>query len=138
MIDKLMNAGLKTICSPAVQKILNKIFNIDPNNFELGFKKVNNEWYSDIKNWPKAYEANQQMVAGADILLEKLSQGKNYITLQIKKESFPNSIHLSKIYEDSWGGTYESNELDHTVWLCNVTKFVFGEHPQNIYFKVKE
>ena len=134
--DNLMSLGIKAVCNPSTQKILNKIFCIYPNDFTLGFKKVNRKWYSDIKNWPKAYEEHQLMVAGADKLLEELSNGKNYVTLQIKKEPFPNSIHLTKIEEDEWGGAYKSDRIDYTVWLCNVTKFVFGEHPENIYFKV--
>ena len=138
MIEKLMNAGLKTICNPAIQKLLNKVFKINPNDLELGFKKVNGEWYSDIKNWPKAYEERQLMVAGADKLLEYLSEGKDYITLHVKQENFPGATHLHKIKEDLYGGTYLVNreDIDYTVWLCNVTKFVYGKHPDNIYFEV--
>lgn len=140
MIDKLMNVGVATICNPMIQKILNKVFKINPNDFELGFKKVNDEWYSDIKNWPEAYNERQLMVAGADTFLEYLAQGKDYITLHIKTEDFPEATHLTKIDEDSWGGTYvvDDPNINYTVWLCNVTKFVFGKHPQNIYFKTVE
>lgn len=129
-----MNAGTDIICNPLTQKILNKLFNINPNDFKLGFKKVNGLWYSDIKNWPKTFEANQQMVCGADKLLEELSNGNNYITLHIKTKPFKNSYHLVKIDEDTYGGTYECDKLDYTIWLCNVTKFVMGKHPNDIYF----
>lgn len=139
MIERLMNVGIKTICNPTIQKILNKIFGINPNNFTLGFKKVNNRWYSDIKNWPKAYEERQLMVNGADTFLEYLSNGKDYVKLHIKTEDFPGSIHIHKVNEDEWGGTYivQNKEIQgHQLWLCNVTKFVFGEHPNDIYFEV--
>lgn len=136
MVEKFMNVGLKTVCNPIVQKFLHKIFKINPDDFELGFKKVNGCWYSDIKNWPSAYEERQLMVAGADILLENISEGRDYVKLHVKTEDFPGATHLKKIEEDMYGGTYSSETIDHTVWLCNVTKFVFGKHPDDIFFEV--
>ena len=62
--DNLISLGIKAVCNPITQKILNKIFRINPDDFTLGFKKVNRKWYSDIKNWPKAYEEHQLMIAG--------------------------------------------------------------------------
>lgn len=138
MIEKFMNLGLKTVCNPVVQKILHKAFKINPDDFELGFKKVNTRWYSDIKNWPAAYEEHQLMVGGASTLLERISNGKDYIKLHIKKENFQGATHIIKIDEDLYGGTYRCEGDDHTLWLCNVTKFVFGEHPGDIYFKTVE
>lgn len=133
--------SMKMVCSKPVQMFLNKLFNINPKDFNLGFKKKNNLWYADIKNWPQSHEANQLMVNGADDLLEYLSKGKKYITLNIKTEDPNNSeyICLEKIHEDSMGGTYKLKnhpEFKNTVWLCNVTKFVMGQHPDIIWFKV--
>lgn len=139
MINKLMNASIKVICNPLVQKFLNKVFHINPNNFTLGFKKVNGLWYSDIKNWPKQFEARQQMVCGADSLLEYLAKGKDYITLHIETKPFKNSYRLIKVKEDDLGGTYicDNPNIPYSIWLCNVTKFVMGKHPEDIYFSVE-
>lgn len=140
-MENWINLGMDMVCSKPVQKFLNKLFGVDPADFNLGFKKNSGLWYSDIKNWPKAFEANQLMVCGADKLLEHLSQGHAYITLNIQTSAPHDAGYfcLEKIDEDSMGGTYrlcDYPEFDRTVWLCNVTKFVMGEHPDKIWFKV--
>ncbi len=140
-MENWINLGMDVVCSKYVQKFLNSLFGVNPADFKLGFKKKHGEWYSDIKNWPKAYEENQLMVCGADKLLEHLSGGHSYIMMNIKT-SDPHDeeyICLDKIKEDSAGGTYRLCNypaFERTVWLCNVTKFVMGEHPQKIWFKV--
>lgn len=141
-MENWINLGMDMVCSKPVQKFLNRLFGVNPEDFNLGFKKKGGDWYSDIKHWPKAYEANQLMVRGADDLLELLSKGHDYITLNVKTSAPQDAgyICLDKIDEDSMGGTYRLcnyPEFDRTVWLCNVTKFVMGQHPRNIWFKVK-
>ncbi len=140
-MENWINLGMDVVCSKFVQKFLNKLFGVNPANFNLGFKKKGRDWYSDIKNWPKAYEENQLMVCGADKLLEHLSGGHDYVKLNIRTSDpqDPAYICLDKIKEDEMGGTYNVcgyPEFTRTVWLCNVTKFVMGEHPQKIWFKV--
>ncbi len=80
------------------------------------------------------------MVCGADKLLEHISEGHDYVKLNIRTSDpqDPAYICLDKIEEDEMGGTYrvcDYPEFTRTVWLCNVTKFVMGEHPQKIWFK---
>ena len=136
MIEYLINKGLLLLGNPFIHKILTTIFNIDSSDFKLGFKREYKKWYSDIKHWPSRLEHHQLMVGGASLLLDTLSNGKNYITLRIKTKPFKGATHLKKVEEDLYGGTYMCNSLDYSIWLCNVTKFVFGKHPNDIYFKV--
>lgn len=114
------------------------------------FYKENGDWFIDLKNFPlnKAYLA---MVAGADVLLDKLSKGKDEVTLLVDSSPIP--------YSDGWIekeiklGTWEGAiynihgvETGHTLntheddrdqlWLCPVTLWVFLKYPKKIYFKV--
>ena len=55
-----------------------------------------------------------------------------------KKES---DIQLNLVELTQSGGTYkihstESQFETKELWLCNVTKFVFGEHPEEIFVKI--
>lgn len=103
-------------------------------------------WFIDLKWFPfnKAYCA---MVAGADTLLDNLSEEKLNIQLQVSTKPFKN-------YDDSLiremyiglflGSLYsvEKNKLKteifenkNLLWLCPVTLFVFLLYPKRIYFK---
>ena len=46
-------------------------------------------------------------------------------------------FHLKMFAHNGWGATYKTNiDVVPQVWLCNVTKVVFGgKHPINIYLK---
>ena len=87
------------------------------------------------------------MVAGADVFCDLLSQGENEVYITLSTEPFEGSDVLELMYlgrleswelgEGAWYGLerYADVEFDTTMWLCNVTKFVFGEFPKQIYFK---
>lgn len=110
----------------------------------------NSNWFIDLKYFPfnKAYTA---MVAGADLLLDKLAKGESEITLLVDSSPIP--------YNDGWiernlklglaeGAIYDVHgiEIKHTLnttidrrdqlWLCPVTLWVFWKYPKKIYFKV--
>jgi hypothetical protein len=46
-------------------------------------------------------------------------------------------FHLKMFAHNGWGATYKTNiDVVPQVWLCNVTKVVFGgKHPINIFVK---
>jgi hypothetical protein len=78
------------------------------------------------------------MVAGADKMLDKLSNGKE-VTLNFSSEPIEGAnIKLKKLFGDPWGATYRSNKprMVKLVWLCNVTQVVMGNHPEEIYLRV--
>lgn len=105
------------------------------------YKDENSRWYADIPEWVEAggTEDDLEMVCGADLWLDELSGAANEITFTLSDtDKFSN--HLNRIARDEFGATYMAykyyNEIFNAqVWLCNVTKFVFGEFPEVIYYK---
>lgn len=108
--------------------------------YNYDFYKEDGKWYIDypeyIANGGK--KADLLMVAGADTMLENLSDGKR-ISLTFSASPMSHaSIKLTKILQDPWGATYKSNrkEISRFVWLCNVTRVLMGTHPKEIYIYV--
>lgn len=105
----------------------------------------NGAWYADIPEYPGPKE-DLQMVLGADDMLNDLAEGKLNLTIGfdtqrlrctgcaiLKKLIIPSSF-------DGGSGQWYAQEYNHrtlrAIWLCDVTKFVFGHFPDIIYFKV--
>lgn len=109
------------------------------------YKEPDNSWFVDLPEWTGA-KADLQMVAGADTMLEFLSDGKTEVWLEISEEEFTTESleETVKLYfvreatELKNGAFYNlqtfSEELINLeVWLCDVTLFVFGHFPKTIY-----
>ena len=104
----------------------------------LRFYKQGEEWYADVAGHT---QAQNQMVAGADTLLDVISDGSSDVTIVFSSDlEHPAtwSIHLHLVEHDKYGATYRVRRAkgDQTslAWLCNVTHDVFGgEHPTDIY-----
>lgn len=121
----------------------------------LVFKKLANNWYCDLPNYPE-FVSDLQMVCGADILCEELPY-KDHPDIKevdiittcfdsydgIVKNKFQIKLEFVELgygeYKEDTGATYrvtgdfKYNGLE--IWLCDVTKFVFnGEFPEIIYF----
>lgn len=87
--------------------------------------------------------ADLQMVCGADDFLERCSQGGRKVDFEIaitRPENWPTEYmaileRLDNI--PTWTGKYYRESEGATImWLCDVTKFVFGgEFPQTIWYK---
>lgn len=99
-------------------------------------------WFIDLPEWT-GEKAELQMVAGADIMLDSfLTTNSNDVWLTISEDEFEGSQKLVFIAtaDDIQNGAYyvlESQGL--YMWLCDVTKFVFGGYfPETIYLKQKE
>lgn len=81
------------------------------------------------------------MVAGADTLLDELSNGKDEVFLEVSLTPQENFETLQRIEIKGWGGadykleTYKNKPVKRQIWLCNVTKYVFNDFPKLIYFK---
>lgn len=109
----------------------------------LEFKKVSDRWYVVLDNWTGSFE-DLEMVNGADTFLDILASKimKNRVAMKVWT-SKPNEPcgKLCMVHSDDRGATYQVENcsfFSNTVWLCNVTKFVFdGSHPATIYFKLK-
>jgi hypothetical protein len=109
------------------------------------FKKENDgSWFVVLPEW-EGNKSDLQMVLGADTLLDIMSQGHNEILVRFSTEGFPGANlmywFLNGIPGDLevGGAMYHIDEYNGIVynfdlWLCDVTKFVFGEMPQHIYY----
>ena len=113
----------------------------------IKFEKDGLDWFAVIPEW-EGPRADLQMVCGADTWLDILSQGENRVFLTISDEEFEGADRLVLIalgqYDELEIGSGASYKLatqlcgidyDLEMWLCDVTKFVFGRFPKIIYFK---
>ena len=98
----------------------------------ISFFKQDNLWYADVPN--RTLEENE-MVEGADVLLDFLSNNHDRITLTVSTTALSTYLlHLKMIEHNNIGATYMlGNDPEDTVWLCNVTHDVLEEHPEELY-----
>jgi hypothetical protein len=111
------------------------------------FYKDEQGWFIDLPDW-EGELCDLQMVAGADTFLDLLSQGENETYLILSNEPFENCEMLKfehygrleswEFGEGAWYRlkTYQGQPHDLKMWLCDVTKFLFGDLPDKIYFKL--
>jgi hypothetical protein len=110
-------------------------------------------WYIDLPEFP-GMKAELEMVEGADTMLDLFLQmygaeGSDKISLQISLEPVDGFGVLEKIISTEkdetvlvvGGGyyilkSYEGFEYNIEMWLCEVTRYVFGGMPEKIYFKI--
>ena len=107
---------------------------------ELTFEKwEDGRWFVVLPEYDGDQE-DLEMVDGADTFLDYLMEDGMYVTVDVNLEKTEGeTIELRLVAHDEIGGTYQVENLEgfkHDVWLCNVVHFVFGEHPELIYFKV--
>ena len=114
-------------------------------NFKF-YKEESGRWYVDLPEWT-GHKEELEMVMGADSFLEILSQGESesYVTLSDKEFDGAERLELTNLgriegIELGSGAWYSLKEYmgipyDMEMWLCDVTKFVFGDFPKVIYFK---
>lgn len=108
---------------------------------ELTFEKwEDGRWFVVLPDYDGDQE-DLEMVDGTDTFLDFLTEDGIYVTVDVNlEEPGDDSIILKLVAHDEIGGTYQVenlSELKHDVWLCNVVHFLFGEHPDVIYFKVQ-
>jgi hypothetical protein len=113
----------------------------------IKFEKVLHEWYAVIPEW-EGERAELQMVAGADTWLDLICEGAWDVWMTISDAPFAGAeeLHLielgklegPEIGTGAWyiAKTYLGLEFNLKMWLCDVTKFVFGDFPKTIYYKV--
>lgn len=106
---------------------------------QLKFYKKNDRWYADV---PGHTEEENEMVSGADEFLDYIAKGKSKVKIGISitpnaHSSFANET-LFLLKHDQFGATYHITSSDEnidtkTLWICNVTHDVLGEHPAYIF-----
>jgi hypothetical protein len=109
------------------------------------YKEKTGRWYVDLPEWEGEKE-ELEMIAGADIFLELLSQSEETVNVTLSTVEFEGSERLEMKYlgrleswEEGTGAWYKlisymGLEFVLDIWLCDVTKFVFGDFPKNIYY----
>ena len=109
------------------------------------FLREGSGWYIDLPEYLEqgGSKGDLAMVAGADTLLDIISEGKDEVIIQLSTEEFEGSDELTlvEVCAPSLGGgyyimeEYEGNKLHHRLWLCAVTNFVFGYLPERIFIR---
>lgn len=100
------------------------------------FTKEQDHWYLDWPAWTGA-KWELEMVQGADTLLDILAQGDDVVHSYISTKPFNSDMVLTFQEEHLGGANYLLTSEHHNfpIWLCHVTKFVFGHFPKKIYLK---
>lgn len=108
----------------------------------IRFIKDNGFWYADLPAYIDAGGNMEDclMVAGADTWLDFLA-GKDAKEITLTIGTTPLQEKLVRYHKDDGGATYiahtyKEEDINHQLWLCPVTLFVFGEYPNTIYYEV--
>jgi hypothetical protein len=109
------------------------------------FVKTGRDWYIDLPEFIEqgGSVGDLQMVDGADKMLDMMAEDENSVTLCISKDWFEGAdlLSLTEKCDPYIGGAYyimkkyEGQDIDRTMWLCQVTEFVFGDLPPQIFVK---
>jgi hypothetical protein len=102
-------------------------------------------WYIDLPEYlaQGGDKGDLQMISGADTMLDIIAETENEVTLQIDTEFFDGAdeLVLTELCDPILGGGYyhmkkfENKSVNKDLWLCDVTRFVFGNIPDRIYIK---
>ena len=110
------------------------------------YKSSKGTWWIDLPLYPFNKD-NLQMVAGADDLLDILSDGGGEVYLKLStKPLWLYDEKLTKIEQKGFfnGAIYETEKTPlfneyfedyDRVWICPVTLWVFLRYPKEIYIK---
>jgi hypothetical protein len=101
------------------------------------YKENSGRWFVELPEWEGSKD-DLEMVCGADLMLDILAQGENCVDVVLsaeKNNSHNHKFELSFLREESEGAWYKLTGEFHEfeLWLCYVTKFVFGNLPVKIY-----
>lgn len=103
-------------------------------------------WFVDLPEW-EGTKSDLQMVMGADTFLDILAQSENEVHVILSTTPFDycetlEFLHIGRLEgpefgEGAWYSmrNYMGLDFNLKMWLCDVTKFVFGDFPKIIYFK---
>ena len=105
------------------------------------YKEKSGRWYIDLPEWEGTKE-DLEMVLGADDLMNLIAQGDDEIYVQVGDEKFPgaNQMIMVEMGSIDMGGAWYlvpsvgQIEFNPRIWICDVTKFIFGQFPETIWF----
>jgi hypothetical protein len=109
------------------------------------FVKSGNDWYIDLPEFLEQGGSigDLQMIDGADKMLDIMAGNESSVILNIAREPFEGSdiLVLTEKCDPYIGGGYylmkyyEEKEINKSIWLCQVTEFVFGDIPEKIFVR---
>lgn len=109
------------------------------------FIKTNGEWFIDLPEYIEqgGNAGDLQMVLGADTMLDIMAGEAASVELTLAERSFEGAdeLELTEKCDPTIGGgyylmkTYNGQEINKTMWLCQVTEFVFGGLPERIFVR---
>ena len=113
---------------------------------KLNFIKLAGNWFVHLPDYEGHY-SELEMVLGADVLCDMIDTfDTGYITATISTEPKESNFTTKEYVLDFVNSTVSNGEQDGAnyrlrewkldVWLCNVTKYVFGEFPVTIYIRI--
>jgi len=102
-------------------------------------------WYIDLPEYLEQGGSKEDlaMVAGADTMLDIIAGTDDEVILQVSEQPFKGAdeLVLTELCDPVMGGGYyymkefEGKEVKQTMWLCEVTRFVFNKIPERICVK---
>ncbi len=109
----------------------------------IRFYREGAEWFADLPEWENQGndKAELQMVDGADVWLDYVSEGGKEVTLEISstfmKDPEAKLLYVGDIPSSgNKPGDYLVYPQNHYLWLCRVAVWLFGQYPQSIYYKI--
>lgn len=107
------------------------------------FHIIDKRWYVDLPDWTGPQSA-LEMVAGADVMLAQMAGEAQEVILSISKEEVEgyDKLKLKALAEDFGEGayyileTFEGNEINMEMWLCDVMLYIFQTFPDQLFVKV--
>jgi hypothetical protein len=104
------------------------------------YKTDAGSWFIDLPEWTDDI-ACLRMVEGADTMLDIVSNQTSEVSLVLSEHPFEGAdvLQLTEDLRDGIGGgmylmpTYKGSDIQHAMWLCEVTEFVFKGLPPQIY-----
>lgn len=110
---------------------------------KLNFVKLAGYWFAHLPNY-EGDPSDLVMVSGADVMCDMLDKDEDgFIQAYISDKQFdlcerPTFEYVLDFVNSTGedGANYRLREWKLDVWLCNVTKYVFGEFPAEIYIRI--
>ena len=110
---------------------------------KLNFVKLAGKWFVHLPDYPSHY-SDLEMVLGADVMCDMIdTHDIGYITVIVDTEPSENHftdreyildfVNSTTSNGEQDGANYRMREFKLDVWLCNVTKYLFGEFPATLY-----
>ena len=113
---------------------------------KLNFVKLAGKWFVHLPDYPGHY-SELEMVLGADVMCDMIDTFETgSIAVTVSDEPFDSIFNTREYILDfvnsttsngeQDGANYRMREFKLDIWLCNVTKYVFGKFPATIYIKI--